>query len=427
MINKHKNKNSVKNIKVLYVEDDQSIAEEVMEILELHLNNVYYASNGQEGLKLFEKYGIDLVISDIKMPVMDGLTMAQEIKKIDNSAVIIITSAFSEVKYFQKAIEIGVDNYLLKPIDAEKLLQVIYKSASSLLQRKQLNEYVIFSEMVMDSTSNFIVLVSDGEIEFKNKSLLSKFNIDDVNFESFCVSEYILNKDGSKRFKDKEGMLLFFKNNTEAHTIVYMYSDLNDSDMPLNAYLVTDTYFENADKHLIIFTDVTQINEEKEKYALDSITDKLTNLNNKFYFNKILSQMLNEAKSDLRYKLSLIIFDIDFFKKVNDTYGHQVGDDVLQELSEIIKNTLRVDDIVARWGGEEFVILSSMDSTAAMMLAQKLRKQIEVHDFKVINKMTCSFGVSQFNKGDNEKSLLGRADEALYIAKANGRNVVEFK
>ena len=425
MINQRKSIIDIKDIKILYVEDDKSIAEEILEILSIYTDNVYYAKDGQEGLELFKNNGIDLIISDIKMPNMDGITMAQEIRKIDESVVIIITSAFGEIEYFQKAIEIGVDNYLLKPIDVQKLLNVIHKSAKNILQRKQLNEYVVFSEMVMDTTANFIVLVSDGEVEYKNRSLLSKFNVDEVNFKDFNISEYILNKDGTKKFKNEEDMLSSLTNNSSKQMIVYMYSDLNDFTKPLNAYQISDSYFENTDKHLIIFTDITQINEEKEKYEIESITDALTTLNNKFYFSKILSKMISEAKSDYRYKLSLIIFDIDFFKKVNDTYGHQVGDYVLKDLSSVIKKTIRSDDIVARWGGEEFVVLCNVDSSCAEMLAQKLRRQIEAHKFEKVGQITCSFGVSGYHKDDNEKSFLQRADKALYMAKENGRNMVE--
>jgi len=425
VINQHKNVIDIKDIKVLYVEDDENIAEEVLEILSIHINNIHYAKDGQEGLELFNKHGIDLVISDIKMPNMDGIAMAQEIRKVDESVVILITSAFSDVAYFQKAIEIGVDNYLLKPIDVKKLLDVIYKSAKNILQRKQLNEYVIFSEMVMDTTANFIVLVSDGKVEYKNRSLLSKFNIDEISFKDFHISEYILNKDGTKKFTSEEDMLANLREDNLKQMIVYMYSDFNDLSKPLNAYQISDSYFESTNKHLIIFTDITQINEEKEKYEIGSIIDALTTLNNKFYFNKILSQMISEAKSDYRYKLSLIMFDIDFFKKVNDTYGHQVGDYVLKSLGDLIRKTLRSDDVVARWGGDEFTILCNVNGYSAEMLAQKLRRQIEAYKFETVGQITCSFGVSEYHKGDSEESFLERTDKALYMAKENGRNRVE--
>ena len=281
----------------------------------------------------------------------------------------------------------------------------------------------------MNSTSNFIVLATNGEIEFKNKSLLNKLNIDDMSFKSFCISDYILDKDGNKKFKDKEDMLSYLRKHTTKQIIFYMKKERADLNEPLCAYLVSDSYFESTDKHLIVFTDVTKLNEEKEQYEIESITDGLTKLKNKFYFSKVLSKMVYEAKADYRYKLSLIILDIDFFKNINDTYGHQVGDKVLEELAFLIQRTVRTDDIVARWGGEEFVVLGNFDKYGAVLLAQKLRKQIESYKFQIVENLTCSFGVTQYSKNNNddEKSLLARADDALYKAKKNGRNCVELK
>ena len=418
-------KNTLKNINLLYVEDDKEIAEEILDILELEIDNIHYAANGQDGLELFKKNDIDLVISDIMMPVMNGLEMSRKIREIDSSAIIIITSAFSEVSYFQKAIEIGVDNYILKPVNVKKLLDVIEKSALKLLQQKQIKEYVMLSEMLMDTTPNLIFTISNNHIEFKNKSLLNKLNIDEKNSDNLCLCDYILNIDGSKKFKNRQDMLLHFqKKHNQA--VVYMRKDINNPQSSLNAYSVSDIYFETSNKHLIVFTDITEIHNEKERYKLDSFTDKLTNLKNKNYFNIILSEMLNNAKADNRYKLSLIIFDIDFFKKVNDTHGHQVGDNILKSLAQLVQEILRDDDLFARWGGEEFVILCNSDKNGAIALAQKLRTQIELFKFETIGTLTCSFGVAEFCKNDNESSFLNRADKALYNAKNSGRNRVEY-
>ncbi len=418
-------KNTLKNINLLYVEDDKEISEEILDILELEIDNIHYAANGQDGLELFKKNDIDLVISDIMMPVMNGLEMSRKIREIDSSAIIIITSAFSEVSYFQKAIEIGVDSYILKPVNVKKLLDVIEKSALKLLQQKQIKEYVMLSEMLMDTTPNLIFTISNNHIEFKNKSLLNKLNIDEKNSDNLCLCDYILNIDGSKKFKNRQDMLLHFqKKHNQA--VVYIRKDINNPQSSLNAYSVSDIYFETSNKHLIVFTDITEIHNEKERYKLDSFTDKLTNLKNKNYFNIILSEMLNNAKADNRYKLSLIIFDIDFFKKVNDTHGHQVGDNILKSLAQLVQEILRDDDLFARWGGEEFVILCNSDKNGAIALAQKLRTQIELFKFETIGKLTCSFGVAEFCKNDNESSFLNRADKALYNAKNSGRNRVEY-
>ncbi|HIE59298.1 MAG TPA: GGDEF domain-containing protein [Hydrogenothermaceae bacterium] len=151
----------------------------------------------------------------------------------------------------------------------------------------------------------------------------------------------------------------------------------------------------------------------------------LTGLFNKGKFNKVLKKEVERAK---RYKrpLSLIIFDIDHFKRINDTYGHKVGDEVLKELAKIIKSVIRKADFVARWGGEEFVILApETDLDGALNLAEKLRQTVEKHQFPTVKNVTISLGVAQYIDGETPEEFIIRADMALYKAKENGRNRVE--
>ena len=119
------------------------------------------------------------------------------------------------------------------------------------------------------------------------------------------------------------------------------------------------------------------------------------------------------------------MLDIDHFKSVNDTYGHEVGDKTLIDLAKILKQHSRATDIVGRWGGEEFIIiLPHTDLSAAIEYADMLRVKIEDFTFEVIDKITASFGVSSFIDEDTSKSIVKRADDALYDAKHSGRNRV---
>ena len=131
----------------------------------------------------------------------------------------------------------------------------------------------------------------------------------------------------------------------------------------------------------------------------------------------------------MRYEtpLSLVLYDVDNFKSVNDTHGHQIGDKVLVQLSQFVPSLLRNTDLLARWGGEEFVILTpGSDGEMAYQAAEKLRKAVEQIKFDDIGTLTCSFGVAQYVYGDTAESLISRADDALYRAKLNGRNRVEL-
>ena len=157
-----------------------------------------------------------------------------------------------------------------------------------------------------------------------------------------------------------------------------------------------------------------------------STTDGLTGLCNRARLNQVLE---HELHSHLRYgkPCSLIMIDVDHFKAVNDTYGHQVGDSILNEFANILSEGTRVTDTVGRWGGEEFlVVCPDTDAAAAFALAEKLRKLIESHAFRITESKTGSFGVASFDADETFETAISRADTALYRAKHNGRNKVEI-
>jgi diguanylate cyclase (GGDEF)-like protein len=159
---------------------------------------------------------------------------------------------------------------------------------------------------------------------------------------------------------------------------------------------------------------------------IKATTDPLTTLYNRGYFNHCLK---NEMERSRRYgsALSLIIFDIDRFKQVNDTFGHLSGDIVLKELSFLCLATIRDSDILARWGGEEFIILVPENDEAAIVpFAEKLRSLIEKHSFPIKTQVTCSFGVAQYIEEESKDDFINRADQAMYKAKEEGRNKVVF-
>ncbi len=181
-----------------------------------------------------------------------------------------------------------------------------------------------------------------------------------------------------------------------------------------------------------IFVEYKQM-QEKHKNELELIniqlhkqatTDSLTQLYNRCHFNEQLKQSMARAN---RYNqsLALFIFDIDHFKDVNDTFGHLSGDTVLKELSKLILFNIRGSDILARWGGEEFVLLMhEVDKKIAEMLATRLCNAIASFNFSINRQVTCSFGVTMYQPEESDIHFINRADGALYRAKEEGRNRV---
>lgn len=152
--------------------------------------------------------------------------------------------------------------------------------------------------------------------------------------------------------------------------------------------------------------------------------DPLTGLYNRHNFSKIFDRELTRFN---RYgqEFCIVLLDIDFFKRVNDTYGHNIGDDVLVDVGQILREQIRQVDIVARWGGEEFIVLITAGiNNGGTLLAERIRKAIEGHKFPGVGKVTMSLGIAEVQSKDTLSVITARADQALYKAKETGRNKV---
>ncbi len=152
--------------------------------------------------------------------------------------------------------------------------------------------------------------------------------------------------------------------------------------------------------------------------------DALTGLNNRFALDETMTRELHKARRHGR-PLSMLIIDVDHFKQVNDTHGHQIGDQVLSRLAALLKENTRGSDVLGRWGGEEFLIICpETDSRGIMPLAENLRRCIEGSPFPIAGRITISIGVSTFATDDSVEKLIQKADKGLYRAKEHGRNQV---
>jgi two-component system cell cycle response regulator len=205
-------------------------------------------------------------------------------------------------------------------------------------------------------------------------------------------------------------------------------------DLFANDYLIRP-----VDRNELLARTATQIRrkrlqdrlEENHRRSLElALTDPLTGLYNRAYLNVHLDELIERVHRD-GINASILLFDIDHFKKVNDTHGHPAGDDVLRELASRTVNSVRSVDLVARWGGEEFVVvMPETDLTIATAVAERLRAAVEREPFTVRGagktlRVTISIGVTTASeRGDDREAMLERTDVALYTAKNRGRNRV---
>lgn len=184
---------------------------------------------------------------------------------------------------------------------------------------------------------------------------------------------------------------------------------------------------ELAEMNLELNSEIAERKLIEKKLEQQARTDDLTGICNRRQFNRTLDMELERVR---RYHstLFLIMFDIDRFKQINDDYGHQQGDVILKELTQLISKEIRANDIFARWGGEEFVlIVFENDLAGARQVAEKLRATVERHPFTRVGNITCSFGVAECVADEEASGLMSRVDTLMYLAKEKGRNRVEVQ
>lgn len=166
--------------------------------------------------------------------------------------------------------------------------------------------------------------------------------------------------------------------------------------------------------------------EEKNRILEElAITDPMTGLHNRRHFQAVLRSEI-ERYNRSQTPFSLIMMDVDYFKTINDLQGHEIGDEVLRALADLLREQVRKADTLARWGGEEFMLLAyGADTEGARHVAEKMRAACAGHDFGVEQEVTMSFGICEYEPSLDCSSLLKQADMALYLAKERGRNRTE--
>jgi two-component system cell cycle response regulator len=438
-----------------------------VKLLEAKLSNEYYdvitAKDGFEALQQARDKKPDLVLLDVMMPGMDGFEACREMKKdptISHIPVVMVT-ALSEPSARVQGLEAGADDFITKPINDTAL----FARVRSLVRIK-----VLIDELRLRGKSGAQLGVEaesfSGELNVSDAHIMvidddavqSRRTHDKLKAVGYQVQLFTDHKAAIEAAKtspkldlilismslaDIDGLRLatqFKAIEVVRHVpIIIMVDEEEQNTMLKGLELGVNDYLISPIDYNEMFARVkTQIRRKKYQEALKAsyqesvsmaVTDGLTKLYNRHYLDTHLKNLVRQAGENSR-NLSLIIMDMDHFKQVNDTYGHQVGDEVLVALAEMIVGAIRSADLAARYGGEEFVVLMpETDAARAYEVADRLRKRVESTPFKISHaegeiRKTVSIGFSTFESADTPEKLLQRADHALYEAKNTGRNKV---
>jgi len=408
---------------ILYVEDEEGIQKNLSKFLAYFSSHLFTASNGIEGLKIYKQIKPDIVITDIRMPKMDGIDMVKEIKKIDPSQIIIFTTAFNDSEYLLNAINLSVESYILKPVDLDILEEKLLKITKQLNIQKELDLHKQIIEEIAELPEHMLMVFDEFQkLIFSNNKFLDFFDVSDITQfnQKYVDIQKLFLKD--ENFFSSSSEVNWLKEIQKLKQNERIVSILDPKLKAKRAFLVS---VNSAKTHkIVLFIEITTLASEKNQLQKKAFNDELTGVYNRAFFNEALYKKVEDYQNN-NIPFSCIMFDIDHFKTINDTYGHQVGDEILKELSDLIKQHIRATDIFARWGGEEFIIiLPGTIAKNALKIAEAMRKKVKAYQFLHNLNITCSFGVVQFSKDDSIGSVVSRVDQALYDAKNSGRDKV---
>lgn len=387
--------------------------------------NIFTALSAHEGFDILLKEKIDLILLDVMMPEVDGYVTAKMIlsNKRSKDIPIIFVTAKKDDETIEKCYMAGGHDYISKPFNDIELLNRVAFHIKLKDKDRQLRYEKEYTQSILDLQDNIIIVTDGKKALHVNQALLNFYNLNSLEeFQDkyLCVNLTFIKEDGYFPLNSINKDILWIENvikeSRQDDVLVKITHESHN-----HIFNVKATHFE--DRYIVTLSDVTHLTKQSLSYQHEANYDTLTKIYNRNMLYRLLDRKITQAKLN-NTSFSFIMLDIDFFKKVNDTYGHLAGDNILKSVTKLIKNHIREKDIFARWGGEEFVLVLDVSLEKAVEISDNLRSFIEKKVFDDIGTLTCSFGVTYFKSDDQLSTMMLRADKALYEAKSNGRNQV---
>ncbi|MDX3929045.1 MAG: PleD family two-component system response regulator [Shinella sp.] len=436
-----------------------------VKLLEARLLAEYFdvltAQSGHDALAICERTQVDLILLDVMMPEIDGFEVCERLKANPRTAHIpvVMVTALDQPSDRVRGLKAGADDFLTKPVNDLQLMSrvkslVRLKTLTDELRIRAATAEAISMEAGFDSAMGDepgSVLLVDGRgnsqerITRALRPIADVISMSDPQAALFEAAEnqfelVIVNAN----FEDYDPLRLCSQLRSLERTRflpILLIAEKGNEDMIVRALDlgVTDYLMRPIDPNELIARSLTQIRRKRYNDRLRTslrqtielaVTDGLTGLHNRRYLDNHLKLLIERAAARGR-PLSVCMTDIDRFKLINDTYGHDAGDEVLKELAARIRTAVRGADLACRYGGEEFVlVMPDTPAGIAAAIAERLRAIIEREPFRIPGSdvslnVTASLGIAAvLPEGDTADRLMKRADAALYEAKRSGRNRV---
>jgi two-component system cell cycle response regulator len=438
-----------------------------VKLLEARLSAEYFdvvtAMSGQDALTICERAECDLVLLDVMMPDLDGFEVCRRLKTnpVTHHIPVVMVTALDQPSDRVRGLEAGADDFLTKPIPELALIARVRSLARLKMVTDELRMRALTSrdigiesperEAVADAGRGGRVLIVDDRaasferiaatlavehsVEVEANPAEALFRAADGNYDLLIVSLGLENFDALRLCSQIRSL-----DRTRNVPVLAITEPDNNARMVRGLELGVNVFLMRpVDKNELLARVRSQVRKRRYTERLRdnvqtsiemAITDALTGLFNRRYMENHLATLIEQATARGK-PLSALMLDIDYFKAINDTYGHDAGDDVLRDFALRIKRSIRGIDLACRTGGEEFVIvMPETDMAVAAMVAERLRRRIAAEPFAVNQgqrsiPVTLSIGIAALRgQDDNAAGLLKRADQALYRAKRDGRNRV---
>ncbi len=358
------------DISLLYIEDDAVTRQMVATLLERIVTRLHVAANGREGLELFRAKRPDVVLTDILMPEMSGLEMAQQIRQFSPDCPIVVLTSYNDQEYLLECISIGINRFLQKPVDFVKLTQAISLCNDYIAMTKRLkkqDDLIHLLSQAMEQAPAPVVITSlEGTIEYVNAMFckVTGYGADEAIGQNPSILKSGINSveiyqnlwETIKSGLEWECELANRRKNGQIYWEWVRITPLRDKDG-------------NIIKFLKVAQDITERKSYEESLYYLSTHDALTDLYNRAYFDAEIKRLASSRD----FPVSIVIADIDGLKAINDIHGHDHGDQELKRGAAALLAAFRAGDVIARIGGDEFaVLLPHTDANTAENTAQRI-------------------------------------------------------
>lgn len=408
------------DISLLYVEDEQVTREQISRILKKIVTELHVAENGQHGLELYLEKQPDIVLTDIMMPLMNGLDMAREIRKLDRERQIIMLTAYSDTDYLLECIRLGVNQYVQKPVDFDRLSSAIEICSNYILLKRRLEQQEtrihMLSQAVEQAPAPVVITTVDGIIEYVNQMFtrLTGYHASEVIGKKPSILKSGLNPETLYKElwttisagSEWKGEMANRRKDGEIYWEVVKICPLRDATNNITGYLK-------------VSQDITERKKYEEDLRYLGTHDPLTGVFNRTYFDAELQRL----EAGREFPLSIVMVDIDGLKQVNDHQGHAAGDVLIKGAANVLISAFRSSDVVARIGGDEFAVLLPRTDHETVMTALSRLRAVEDDPTLGSHARSLSIGVATAQTAEETAEAVKQADILMYRNKTERRHL----